>query len=275
MRRTPSRLPALDRHDESLAGKPGAAPTWGPEPAVAAPPGHRRFPLIDSLRGGAALFIIVGHALGLAGVLDDAWFRFLFRHNPGLVIFFMVSGFVIYRPFVAHRVLGARDPGFRSLRPPALPANPAPLLADPHAARAVPRVDGGADRRLVGLLRAAPALSRLRHDGLLDGRDRRLRHPHRGHVAGRGLVLRPAPLLRPADRRPRQGSPRAALAAHRAAAARRPGCRLGARAGLVRGPRGPLGLLQHLRHLPVARSGDGYCGRPCHEKASRRPGPRS
>lgn len=60
------------------------------------------------------MFIIVGHALGLAGVLDDAWFRFLFRHNPGLVIFFMVSGFVIYRPFVAHRVLGARDPGFRS-----------------------------------------------------------------------------------------------------------------------------------------------------------------
>ncbi len=94
---------------DRLHGVPGDV-----EPVVAPPPGHPRFPLIDGLRGGAALFIVTAHALGLSGVLDDAWYRALFKHNPGLVIFFMVSGFVIYRPFVAQRVLGAPHPGFLS-----------------------------------------------------------------------------------------------------------------------------------------------------------------
>lgn len=81
------------------------------EAVVAPPPGHPRFPLIDSMRALAALFILTAHGLFLAGVWQTAWYRGIFAHNIGLALFFVISGFVIYRPFVAHRVLGAPSPG--------------------------------------------------------------------------------------------------------------------------------------------------------------------
>ena len=82
------------------------------EPVVAPPPGHRRFPLIDAIRGLAVLYIVVAHGVVFGGGAgDNDWYRGLFAHNIGIAMFFVVSGFVIYRPFVAHRVLGAPHPG--------------------------------------------------------------------------------------------------------------------------------------------------------------------
>ena len=76
------------------------------------PPGHRRFPLIDAIRGLAVLYIVVAHGVVFGGGAgDNDWYRGLFAHNIGIAMFFVVSGFVIYRPFVAHRVLGAPHPG--------------------------------------------------------------------------------------------------------------------------------------------------------------------
>lgn len=101
--------PTTPRKDGSEARSHGPGDT---EAVVAPPPGHRRFPLIDSLRGLAVLYVIVAHGVVFGGgATSHDWYRWLFAHNIGIAMFFVVSGFVIYRPFVAHRVLGAPHPG--------------------------------------------------------------------------------------------------------------------------------------------------------------------
>jgi peptidoglycan/LPS O-acetylase OafA/YrhL len=75
--------------------------------AVAPPPGNPRFPLFDSLRAIAALAVLLFHAALLSGVDPDSWYgRPLTHLNVGVTIFFLISGFLLYRPFVAARVLG-------------------------------------------------------------------------------------------------------------------------------------------------------------------------
>lgn len=76
--------------------------------AVAPPPGHPRFPLFDSLRAIAALSILVVHAALFTGVFPHASYRRLVAHlDIGVTIFFVISGFLLYRPFLAARVLRA------------------------------------------------------------------------------------------------------------------------------------------------------------------------
>jgi peptidoglycan/LPS O-acetylase OafA/YrhL len=74
--------------------------------AVAPPPGNPRFPLFDGLRAMAALSILVYHtgidsqaAVGEAGLSP-----YVARMNVGVAIFFVISGFLLYRPFVAARI---------------------------------------------------------------------------------------------------------------------------------------------------------------------------
>jgi peptidoglycan/LPS O-acetylase OafA/YrhL len=75
--------------------------------AVAPPPGNPRFPLFDSLRAIAALAVLLFHVALLSGVDPDSWYgRPLAHLNVGVTIFFLISGFLLYRPFVAARVLG-------------------------------------------------------------------------------------------------------------------------------------------------------------------------
>ncbi len=82
------------------------------EPIVAPPPGHPRFPLIDALRALAALAIVLVHAAIFSGVFTSAPYRGLVAHlDIGVTLFFVLSGFLLYRPFVATRQLGA--PGSR------------------------------------------------------------------------------------------------------------------------------------------------------------------
>jgi peptidoglycan/LPS O-acetylase OafA/YrhL len=83
-----------------------------PPDAVAPPPGHRRFPLFDSLRALAALSVLLVHTSIFSGALEGSWYRPLVAHlDIGVTIFFLLSGFLLYRPFLAARVLGS--PGIR------------------------------------------------------------------------------------------------------------------------------------------------------------------
>lgn len=79
---------------------------------VAPPPGHPRFPLSDALRALAALAIVLVHTAIFSGVFPGAAYRGLVAHlDMGVALFFLLSGFLLYRPFVATRRLGA--PGTR------------------------------------------------------------------------------------------------------------------------------------------------------------------
>src|SRR5438067_1774084 len=79
--------------------------------AVAPPPGNPRFPLLDPLRAVAALCIVVTHTAGWSGFNSahalGAWTA---RLDCGVAIFFVLSGFLLYRPFVAARLDGRDGP---------------------------------------------------------------------------------------------------------------------------------------------------------------------
>lgn len=99
---------AVGRHGG--AWSPSA--TGGPAPdVVAPPPHHRRFPLFDGLRAVAVLSVVVFHVTLLSGALSTSIGGHLLAHlNIGVTIFFLISGFLLYRPFIAHRVGGAAPP---------------------------------------------------------------------------------------------------------------------------------------------------------------------
>lgn len=80
-------------------------------PVVAPPPGHPRFPLIDSLRAIAAIAVVICHAGGLTVTGGDG---FVTRAEAGVALFFAISGFLLYRPFVSGRLNGALVPPLTS-----------------------------------------------------------------------------------------------------------------------------------------------------------------
>lgn len=76
-------------------------------PALAPPPGNPRFPLLDAMRAFAALAIVVTHVSGLTGFnTDNVLGAYTARLNFGVTLFFLLSGFLLYRPFVAARLEG-------------------------------------------------------------------------------------------------------------------------------------------------------------------------
>jgi peptidoglycan/LPS O-acetylase OafA/YrhL len=92
------------------APRDGAAS--GVEPAVAPPPGNPRFPLFDGLRAIAALSVLVYHtAFYSRAHQESAIAPILSRLNIGVAIFFVISGFLLYRPFVSARLAGSSGPG--------------------------------------------------------------------------------------------------------------------------------------------------------------------
>lgn len=78
--------------------------------ALAPPPHHPRFPLLDGMRAIAALCILLFHVSLLAVPADEAVTRVLRNLSIGVPIFFLISGFLLYRPFIAHRTGGAAPP---------------------------------------------------------------------------------------------------------------------------------------------------------------------
>lgn len=75
------------------------------------PPGNPRFPLFDGLRALAALTILIYHAAFLSGYVQfgrlGPWASNL---NVGVTIFFVISGFLIYRPYVRAQLAGTKGP---------------------------------------------------------------------------------------------------------------------------------------------------------------------
>src|SRR4051794_11602732 len=84
------------------------------EPVVAPPPGNPRFPLVDSLRAIAALSVLVTHTAFLSGANAFGWYgAYTARLDVGVTVFFVISGFLLYRPFVAARLDGRPGPRVR------------------------------------------------------------------------------------------------------------------------------------------------------------------
>jgi peptidoglycan/LPS O-acetylase OafA/YrhL len=80
----------------------------GAVPAVVAPPpGNPRFPLFDSLRAIAALSVFLAHSIAIAELTGDVRKYSGELSRTGVCLFFLVSGFLLYRPFVAARWSGA------------------------------------------------------------------------------------------------------------------------------------------------------------------------
>jgi len=74
--------------------------TDGTKPNVAPPPGHPRFPHVDALRAVAALSIVALHSRGSFGD-GSSWVSYWDNLAWGVGIFFVISGFLLYRPFAA------------------------------------------------------------------------------------------------------------------------------------------------------------------------------
>ena len=68
------------------------------------PKSHQRFPLFDPLRGFAAISILFVHVAIFTGGFSDTWHGRIVSHlDIGVPFFFLLSAFLLYRPFVAAR----------------------------------------------------------------------------------------------------------------------------------------------------------------------------
>ena len=73
-------------------------------PVFQPPPKNPRFPLFDSLRGMAALGVFVVHATLITNADGSWWGRYIVSLDSVLAIFFVISAFLLYRPFAAARI---------------------------------------------------------------------------------------------------------------------------------------------------------------------------
>jgi peptidoglycan/LPS O-acetylase OafA/YrhL len=81
---------------------------------VAPPPGHPRFPGLDALRAIAALGVLFSHSAYTSGATAHAWYGPLMAQGvSGVTVFFVLSGFLLYRPFLAADVDGLRPIALR------------------------------------------------------------------------------------------------------------------------------------------------------------------
>ena len=93
-----------------MSARTGAAVEL-PAPAVAPPPGNPRFPLFDGLRAIAALSVLTFHVAAISGALERGFAGdVLAMLSRGVILFFVISGFLLYRPFVAARAGGRHAP---------------------------------------------------------------------------------------------------------------------------------------------------------------------
>ena len=90
-----------------------------------APVPHNRFPCFDGLRAIAALAVVVYHVTTIYNIETlhyDTWQWTQRLGNFGVSTFFLISGFLLYRPYVAAHFSGRPTPrlipfwGRRALR---------------------------------------------------------------------------------------------------------------------------------------------------------------
>lgn len=85
----------------TVASAPGGVPAAAP-PVISPPPGQPRFPHVDAVRALAALGVFAVHVAAFSGVTTTSRIGALTaRLDVGVAIFFCLSGFLLYRPYVA------------------------------------------------------------------------------------------------------------------------------------------------------------------------------
>jgi len=106
----------------AAAEDPAGEPPGGGEPAPVAdletvlggdlPRKHREFPCFDGLRAIAALVVIIVHTAFPSGFTtrNHRWGAFTARMEIGVAVFFVISGFLLYRPFAAAHLEGRPGP---------------------------------------------------------------------------------------------------------------------------------------------------------------------
>lgn len=86
-------------------GAPAASAVEGPAAA-----GRPHYPLLDSLRGIAALSVFAAHAAIYLDLTAGEGSPLLTRLDPGIAIFLLLSAFLLYRPFARARLDGRPAP---------------------------------------------------------------------------------------------------------------------------------------------------------------------
>jgi peptidoglycan/LPS O-acetylase OafA/YrhL len=71
-----------------------------------------KFPAFDGLRAIAALSVAITHSAFISGfnLRNDTWGPYTARADVGVAVFFVISGFLLYRPFVLARFRQADAP---------------------------------------------------------------------------------------------------------------------------------------------------------------------
>ena len=82
----------------------------GPGTEVPTPPRPPRFPAFDGLRAIAAISIVGVHTALSGGIIESAAGIYAARLEIGVSVFFLISGFLLYRPFVVAHLAGAPRP---------------------------------------------------------------------------------------------------------------------------------------------------------------------
>ena len=90
---------------------PGEAGTHAPEPAVAPPPGNPRFEHFDGIRGIAAIAVVTFHVSSLSGAVNGTQSGDTIAVLARMIdLFFLISGFLLYRPYALAHSRGERGP---------------------------------------------------------------------------------------------------------------------------------------------------------------------
>jgi peptidoglycan/LPS O-acetylase OafA/YrhL len=99
---------SASRDEGTSAARPTPALPDAPSPALAPPPGSPRFPLFDGLRGFAVLGVLAFHSAEYSGRIGFGPLGRLAEVAGGqaVIVFFVISGFLLYRPFAAARAAG-------------------------------------------------------------------------------------------------------------------------------------------------------------------------
>jgi len=76
-----------------------------------APAERVKFPCFDGFRALAAISVLITHVAFLSGFdIHSSFGAFTARMDVGVAVFFMISGFLLYRPFVAARLAERHGP---------------------------------------------------------------------------------------------------------------------------------------------------------------------
>ena len=109
---TPTPTPAsADLAEPVGVADPIEASSPGPEPVAVKP---RHFAGFDGLRAIAAISVLLLHTAFVSGFTVRSTFgAYTSRFEIGVSVFFLISGFLLYRPFAVSHLVGRRAPNTR------------------------------------------------------------------------------------------------------------------------------------------------------------------